>query len=185
MYMTNGLAWRRDYQTPMDKAVDHDDEVFGACAAASMYKKSCFDEVGGFDEDYFCHFEDVDLSFRLRLAGYRCMHIADAVVHHLGSATAGGEESNFAIYQGYRNFVWTFVKCMPARLLLNYLPSHLNLNVRQIRSFIKQGKGKVIIKAKWHALAGLPRMLAKRKQVQGLCRVKDRELTRWMTKPVK
>jgi GT2 family glycosyltransferase len=164
--------------------VNQDDEVFGACAAAAMYRKSCFDEVGGFDEDYFCHFEDVDLSFRLRLAGYHCMHVADAVVHHVGSATAGGEESDFAVYHGYRNFVWTFIKCMPDRLILQNLPSHLLMNVRHVINFMKMGRGKVILKAKWHALIGLPPILSKRKSIQALSRVKQNELTRWMGKCV-
>jgi len=184
MYAYNGIAWRRDYQTPVNKGVNQDDEVFGACAGAAMYRKSCFDEVGGFDEDYFCYFEDVDLSFRLRLAGYHCMHIANAVVYHVGSATAGGGESDFAVYHGYRNFVWTFVKCMPGRLILQYLPSHLLMNARHVNSFMKMGRGKVILKAKWHALIGLPLILSKRKRLKALSRVKQNELTIWMEKRV-
>ena len=69
MLARNGLAWRRDHMVPADLAVHISDEVFGACAAAALYDREAFKEVGGFEESYFCYFEDVDLSFKLRLAG--------------------------------------------------------------------------------------------------------------------
>ena len=54
--------------------------------------KRVFDELGGFDEDFFVSHEDVDLSYRARLLGYRCRYVADAVVRHHGSATLGTGE---------------------------------------------------------------------------------------------
>ena len=47
--------------------------------------------VGGLDENFFCYVEDVDLGFRLRVMGHRCLLILNAVVHHIGSATTGGQ----------------------------------------------------------------------------------------------
>jgi GT2 family glycosyltransferase len=45
-------------------------------------------ELGGFDEDYyFCYGEDVDLGFRLRLAGHRCLYLPQYLAHHVGSGT--------------------------------------------------------------------------------------------------
>ena len=46
-------------------------EVFGVCGAACLMPKAVFDELGGFDEDFFASHEDVDLSYRARLRGYR------------------------------------------------------------------------------------------------------------------
>ncbi len=81
-------------------------------------------ELGGFDEDYFCYVEDVDLGFRLRLAGYRCLYVPQSVAHHVGSGTTGGQHSDFALYHGHRNLVWTFVKDMPGILFWLLLPLH-------------------------------------------------------------
>ena len=67
-------------------------EVFGVCGAACLMPKAVFEELGGFDEDFFASHEDVDLSYRARLRGYRCRYVADAVVRHHGSATLGRHE---------------------------------------------------------------------------------------------
>ena len=171
-YATNGRAWRRDYGATLADAMEHDDEVFGACGAAAFIRADIFREVGGFDEDYFCYFEDVDLSLRLRLAGYRCLHAAKAVVYHVGSATSGGEISDFSIFYGYRNLVWTYFKSMPLKVLLKHLPEHIKLNINQIKEFSRMGKRKLIWKSKLCALLGLPRILLfKRPMVQRHCRV--------------
>ena len=54
-------------------------EVFSPCAAAALYRRNVFLAVGGFDKAFFCYGEDVDLAFRLRLMGGRCMSVARAV----------------------------------------------------------------------------------------------------------
>ena len=83
-----------------------------------------FDELGGFDEDFFVSHEDVDLSYRARLLGYRCRYVADAVVRHHGSVTIG-RVSGFAIFHGQRNLEWLYVKNTPLTLLMATLPSHV------------------------------------------------------------
>jgi len=75
-----------------------------------------FLDVGGFDQDFFAYLEDVDLGFRLRLRGLRCILVPQAVVHHVGSASSG-KLSDFVVYHGHRNLVWTFFKDMPISLL--------------------------------------------------------------------
>lgn len=57
-------------------------EVFGACAAAALYRVSALNQAGFFDEDYFCLFEDVDLSWKLRLQGYRILYEPKAIAYH-------------------------------------------------------------------------------------------------------
>ena len=179
MLARNGLAWRRDHMVPADLAVSTSDEVFGACAAAALYNKAAFNEVGGFEESYFCYFEDVDLSFRLRLAGYRCMHVADAVVHHVGSASTGPQKSEFQVYHGHRNLVWSFCKNMPPDLLLKNLPGFVLLIVGGLVFGTVEGHGGAVIKAYRDAICGLPTVLFKRRPaVQRLRRVPSAEIAR-------
>ena len=73
--------------------------------------------MGGFDEDYFSYHEDVDLGFRLRLRGLSCMLVPQAIVHHVGSASTG-KRSDFSVYYGHRNLVWTYFKDMPSTVIL-------------------------------------------------------------------
>ncbi len=142
------------------------EQVFSPSAAAAIYRRKALVDVGGFDEDYFCYLEDVDLGFRLRLAGYSAMYVPDAIVYHIGSATTGGQHSDFSVYHGHRNLVWTFVKNMPGILFWLLLPLHILLNVVTIFWFIVRGQSKVILRSKWDALMGVPRMWTKRKQIQ-------------------
>jgi GT2 family glycosyltransferase len=94
-----------------------------------MYRTGIIEEVGGFGKDFFCYFEDVDIGFRLRLAGYRFLLIPSAVVYHHGWATSGGQYVDFAVYYGHRNLIWTYIKNMPGILFWLFLPLHVFLNI--------------------------------------------------------
>ena len=125
--------------------------------------RAAFEEVGGFDEHYFCYFEDVDLGFRLRLRGYRCVYVPAAIVEHVSSALSG-YRSDFAVYHGERNAVWTFIKDMPGPLLLAYLPQHLALNIAALMYYPWRGQGRVVLRAKLDALRGVAGVLRRRRR---------------------
>ena len=165
-YHVSGLVWRMEHGTSVSSVSGQLREVFSPCAAAAMYRRSALLEVGGFDEDYFCYSEDVDLGFRLRLAGYRCLYVPSSVAHHVGSGTTGGQHSDFAVYHGHRNLVWTYVKDMPGVLFWAFLPLHLVMNLAALLVFTLRGQGGVMFRAKRDAVLGLPKMWAKRRQVQ-------------------
>lgn len=119
----SGIAYRAEYGKPL-RQLGPIAETFSACGAAMLVRREAFEALGGFDERYFSYFEDVDLGFRLRLAGWRVLQTPDAVVAHIGGASAGAG-SSFAEFHGARNRLWTFFKCMPALLLWLLLPAHL------------------------------------------------------------
>lgn len=152
------------HSAPVASCTEPCREVFSPCAAAALYRRSALRAVGGFDEDYFCYVEDVDLGFRLRLAGHKALYVPDAVVHHVGSGTTGGQHSDFAVYHGHRNLVWTFVKNMPGMLFWLLLLLHVMINLATILWFAVKGRGGVILRAKRDALLGLPRMCASGKR---------------------
>jgi GT2 family glycosyltransferase len=177
VYHVSGLAWRRDHGRRADEGQLERGEVFSPCAAAALYERGAFLEVGGFDEDFFCYFEDSDLSFRLRLAGHRCLYVPEAVVHHVGSATTG-RESDFTIYHSCRNLAWAYVKNMPAPLFWLYLPQHLLVNLLNVVWFSSTGQARPVLASKRDALRGLPRVLRQRHSIQRRRAVGSRELRR-------
>jgi GT2 family glycosyltransferase len=181
VYHISGLAWRRYYNYPEKEYGSQTEEVFSACAAASLYKRKEFLKIGGFDEDYFSYFEDVDLSFRLRLAGGRCLYVPQARVHHIGSASSG-KMSDFVIYHGHRNLEWTFFKDMPLILLWLYLPLHILMNIYFLLSFTLKGKWNAIFMAKLDAIRDIPTILYKRRIIQKTRTVSVSEIYRIMTK---
>ncbi len=169
-YHVSGRAWRNGHRVSSSTWPAADAEVFAPCAAAALYRREAFEEVDGFDEQFFCYFEDVDLGFRLRLRGHRCLYVHSAVVRHVSSALSG-YRSNFAVYHGERNAVWTFVKNMPGPLLWMYLPQHIALNVAALLYYPWRGQGRVVLRAKLDALRGLPSVLSRRRLVQRARRV--------------
>lgn len=179
-YHISGLAWRKYYNRIIQNYGIKNEEVFSACPAAALYSREAFLKVGGFDEDYFSYFEDVDLGFRLRLLGEKCLYVPEAVVYHVGSASTG-KRSDFSVYYGYRNMIWTFFKNMPTPLFWLFLPLHIISVIFFIFYFSLRGQGKVILKAVFDAIRGLPKVLQKRKIVQKNIKIKPKELLRVMS----
>ena len=148
--------------------------VFGACAAGALYRRRLFDEVGVFDGDFFSNCEDGDLSFRAQLAGYRCLYVPDAVVYHMGSASTGGKRSATNTRLGTQNGINRLVKNLPASLVWRILPSVVAGHLYRLATTSLSPE---ILKAYLSGLAGalrlLPKMLRKRKEIQGRRRVSD------------
>ncbi len=166
-YLFAGLPWRGGYGAPVAD-LPPEGEVFAPCAAAALYRRDAFDAVDGFDERYFCYVEDIDLAFRLRLAGGRCLQVRDAVIRHVGGGTGGnaGGASDFARYHGTRNLIWTFVKCMPAPLFWPLLPVHAAcVLVLCVRALLR-GRPWPVWRGAAAAIAGLAPVLAQRRGVQ-------------------
>jgi GT2 family glycosyltransferase len=163
-YHVSGLPWRQGHGCANGIWYDSEREIFAPCAAAALYRRSALEAVGLLDEEFFLYVEDVDLGFRLRLAGYRALYVPEACIQHVGSAFVG-RNSDFQVYHGHRNLVWVFVKNMPGALFWLFLPLHVALNLVTLLWFSLRGKGKVIFRAKRDALLGIPHYWRKRKSV--------------------
>lgn len=117
-------------------------EIFSACAGAALYRKSVFDVIGYFDENFFAYMEDVDISYRARIHGYKCLYCPKALVYHVGSATSGSKYNTFKIRLTARNNVFVPYKNMPwPQLGLNLVFLILGFLIKYI-FFLKKGYGK-------------------------------------------
>jgi GT2 family glycosyltransferase len=179
-YHVSGLPWRKAHGSQSTAQYDQEIEIFAPCAAAALYRTDALKSVGLFDEDFFLYVEDVDIGFRLRLAGYRALYVPTASVRHIGSAFVG-KHSEFQIYHGHRNLVWVYIKNMPGLLFWVFLPLHLGLNLVSILWFSLRGNAGVILRAKRDALRGLPHYWMKRKLVQSNRKVSDLNILRHLT----
>lgn len=163
-YTHAGVGLLRGRGSP-SKAYDKPQWVFGACAAAALYRKSMIEDIGFFDEDFFLIYEDVDLSFRAQLNGYKCLYIPDATVYHKASSTIV-RDSVISIYYGHRNLEWVYFKNMPSGLIVKTLFLHIIHNIGSIFYFTSRGNFKSIISAKSDALKQIKVILKKRQNVQ-------------------
>jgi GT2 family glycosyltransferase len=155
--------------------------VFAACAAGALYRRKMIDEIGFLDEDFFLYDEDVDLSCRSQLAGWKCVYVPDAIVHHKGNATSV-RLSDTHVYYHSRNLEFVWIKNMPAGLMLRF--AHHKL-FQEIGSFcylcLRHGKWRAFLKAKRDALRMAPAMWSKRRAIQARRRVPNFYLRSLMT----
>lgn len=177
VYHGFGVYWRGGFGQPIARQ-GGEGEVFSVCAAAALYNREILMELGGFDEDFFCYGEDVDLGFRLRLAGHRSIQLANAVVRHVGGASGGGRDG-FALFHGQRNRIWLLVKNMPASLLWPLLPVHLLVCLVILMRAAIFGQGAPAWRALSAGLGGLPKAWAKRRKIQHDRRGDPRPLIVW------
>jgi GT2 family glycosyltransferase len=159
-----GIAWDRLGGEP-DRQDDRVVEVFGPCAGAALYRRSMLDQVGLFDEEFFAYLEDVDLAWRARLAGWRCLYAPGASVLHVHSAT-GVEGSPFKSYHLGRNKLWTIAKNYPGPHIYPLLPLIALYDLAAVLYGVASRRDLAAARGRLAGLAGLPRQLAKRRRVQ-------------------
>lgn len=155
--------------------------VFGACAGAALYRRAMLDEIGFFDEDFFLIHEDTDLNFRAQLAGWKCLYVPEAVVHHRVRSTIG-QDSDLAIYYSVRNADLVWIKNTPGGLMLRYLHHKILSDLGSLFFFgIRKKRLGLFLKAKIDVLKLLPKMLKKRRQIQRMKKISNRELASLLT----
>jgi GT2 family glycosyltransferase len=164
VYHFSGLMWRRGYGRLASLYKIADRPISSPCGAAALYRKKVFEELGGFDEDFFCYCEDVDLGLRVWSQGWTCRLVANAIVAHKGSGSTGSH-SDFSVYHGHRNLVWVFVKNMPGIWFYLCFPWLILVYAYIYRSVSKRGQGEIMRKAAQDALRGLNRCWRKRRQI--------------------
>lgn len=137
-------------------------EVFGACAAASIYRRRFFEIVGLFDDDLGDQSTDGDINFRAQLMGLKCLFVPKAIVyHHVGASIAVGSP-NF-IFRTNRNAVITFIKNYPFPLMLKYI---MRIATVFLSSLWRFPHPFAAIRGRAEALRRIPHYLKKRKEIQ-------------------
>jgi GT2 family glycosyltransferase len=93
--------------------------VFGPSGCTAIYRRSALDRVGLLDEDFWAYHEDVDLDFRLQLAGSKSLYVPEAIAYHAGSVTGKTFGERMLLTSG-RNRWFVLYKNLPAALWLRF-----------------------------------------------------------------
>ena len=163
-YTRAGAGFLRGRAEPAS-SYNKEEWIFGACAGAALYRTHMLEDIGLFDEDFFLLYEDVDLSFREQLKGYKCLFVPEAVVYHKASSSIV-YDSPISVYYSHRNLEWVYIKNMPSNLILKSICLHIIYDIAAFLFFAANGRIKDFIKAKWDAVKALKRILKKRRQIQ-------------------
>ena len=144
-------------------------EIFWATGACLFIRTDLFWNVGGFDEDFFCHQEEIDLCWRLKNKGYKMMVQPNSKVYHVGGGTLN-EDSPYKTYLNFRNNLYMIFKNIPLSYLFFVISMRLILDAVAAFSFLIQGKGLqhfwAIGKAHFVFYVTVPRLISKRQKIK-------------------
>ncbi len=158
-----GFGYKKGWLEPDRGAYENHNEVFSASGCAMLIRREVFKEIGLFDEDFFAFGEDIDFSFRARLAGFRVLYVPNAKLYHSVRSTAAPDQT---LYWYHRNLVWILVKNLPSYLCLLYWP-HILAHIIGvgIRSLI--GNWFVVYcRSLVSAIQGIPKKVKQRQDIQ-------------------
>ena len=157
-------------------------DIFWASGVAMLSKRAVAEELGGFDEDFFMHMEEIDLSWRMMLAGYRVQSVPSSVVLHEGGASlqAGSAEK---IYFNHRNNLTMLLKNRSVTALVWILPLRLMLEFAAALFYLTQFPGGMkksgaVFRALACNIRRFKGTMKKRRMVQSLRVVDDRTIFR-------
>jgi GT2 family glycosyltransferase len=165
MYTVWGLPYPRGRGEFVSKQYDKDTTIFAASGGASIYRASMLEEIGLFDDDFFAYYEDVDISFRAQLGGWKIVYAPRAIVYHQIGATSS-KIRGFTTYQTIKNLPWVVVKNVPRKYMGIVLPRFLLAHTMFIGRAILRGHGWYALKGLVASLRKLPRKLEERKIIQ-------------------
>ncbi len=144
--------------------------IFWASGAAFVVRSDAFKEVGGFDDDYFAHQEEIDLAWRLLLKGYKIMSCPASTVYHVGGGTLS-YNSPMKIYLNFRNNIITLFKYLPGTDFIPIVSLRWLLDGLAGLRFLSKGEFNsafAIIRAHFYIYGHLRTILAKRRRTAEL-----------------
>lgn len=144
----------------------HPREVLGACAGAALYRRRMLEQIGLFDPDFFISFEDADLNWRAQWAGWRARYVPSAVIKHR-EGVSREIRSRRAVFLGLRNSAHVWAKDWPLRALALRAPALWRRWRAGAVSLALRGHAGTVAAAAAAALAGMPRMVSRRRRILG------------------
>ena len=155
-----GAGADRDFRVPLGHE-STDTDVFGFCGGAAALRREMLDEVGGFDPALFLYYEDTDLSWRMRAAGWQVRYVPTAIARHAHAASSGTDSPLFR-YHNTRNSLVVLTRHAPARLVL---ASTARQTLGLVRALGHDPRPLVRARARGllHHLRRLPRTLSERR----------------------
>jgi GT2 family glycosyltransferase len=164
-------------------AFERTEYVFGACAAAALYRRSMIEDVsidgGLFDPDFFAYREDADLAWRAQLLGWRCIYSPSAVAWHVRTVVPGNRRSiapAINMHSVKNRFLMRIKNATPDLYRRYWLPMTLRDLVVVAGCLLAEPRS---LPAFWHLAKCAPTAWQRRRQIMSRKRISDEALARW------
>ena len=180
MVLRTGDNIARGFYSIDDGRYDKEEEVFGSSASASFYRKKVLNKVGLFDKDLFTYYEDVDMNWRFKLAGWKCIYVPNAIVYHHHAGTLD-DYNPIKIFYLHRNKLYVILKNYPLKLLNYYLKIIIKNELLFFRLSVRE-KNLAGIKGQLSVVLSLPKILFKRIKQQPKRKISAKECIAWIEK---
>ncbi len=151
---------------------DNSTSLFWASGAAFLIRANIYNELQGFDADYFAHHEEIDLCWRIKRSGYNILSIPQSVVYHLGGGTLE-YSSPQKVYLNFRNNLLTILKNESKSKLIWLLPVRFCLDLLAAFHYVFKGSFTnmwQVFRAYGHFIVAIPKTIRKRKRYNLLIR---------------
>jgi GT2 family glycosyltransferase len=182
LILRTGDAMGKGFYSIDSGQYDEQEEIFGVTAGAGFYRKRMLNEIGLFDKDLFTWYEDVDLMWRIRLTGWKCIYVPSAIVYHHHSGTVD-DLNPMKIYHLHRNKLYVIFKNYSLRLLKMYSKIIAKSEFLFFTQCIRE-KNKAGVKGQISAILNLPKILIKRLKAPKK-QISFRECIEWIEKSEK
>lgn len=175
LFFTCGIGRKRGHLCKDGEAYNEETFIFGACAGAALYRRTMLDQIGFQDDDFFMCDDDIDLSFRAQLAGWKCVYVPRAKVLHRVSATMS-KTLKRSVYLAKRNNLWVILKNMPVDLLWKYGVFIMAYHIASDIKWSIRGYPEPVLRGRLDALRAWKQIRAKRKVIQSMRKISTDEL---------
>lgn len=164
-YSTWGLPFPRNRDEPTKNAPAAE-FVFSATGGGSLYTAELLRDVGLFDQVYFAYYEDIDISFRAQLRGWKVYYTPTAIAYHKQGATSKRMPGGFTVFQTFKNLPVVFLKNVPAGLLFPIGVRFYFAYALMLGNAIKNGNGRMALKGMMKSIMLTPHSLKHRHYIQ-------------------
>jgi GT2 family glycosyltransferase len=184
MYFTPAMRhFDRGWHEPEEPDADRREYVFGASAAAALYRREMIEDVAVegsfFDPDFFVYREDADVAWRAQLLGWRCLYTPSAEAWHVRTVTPDNRHA------------------VPSVINMHSVKNRFLMRIKNVtggvcrRCWLPMAARDLIVlggamfwepsslKAFWHVARALPRALRQRREIMARRRVTDDDLAEW------
>jgi GT2 family glycosyltransferase len=153
--------------------------VFSNKGASMLIRRDIIDEIGLFDDDFWCYYEETDFCNRIWMSGLECWYFPSGIIRHAVGGTSEQFQNSLIQFHNFKNKLLSYLKNYEKKTLISVIPTFLILSTIFSFIWLAQGRYKnsiAIYKSFWWNFKNINHTLKKRKVIQSQRKVTDKKI---------